>query len=143
MNSLSSALKALRPPARVRPMVYADANIPVPAVRDARARLDWDVTHVIDDPRWRRASDVEHYRRARELRRTLITFDHDYFDETRFATALSGGVVVLTAPDAGALARLLTDLDALLRLGERRPGLEDVPLAGRKLHLFPGWTEYA
>jgi hypothetical protein len=143
MDSLSSALEALRPRERTRPMVYADANVPAPAVRDARDRLDWDVTHVLEEPRWRRASDVEHYRRARELRRTLITFDHDYFDESRFPTSLSGGVVVFTAPDARALARLLSDLDALLRLGDRVPGLESLPLVGRKLHLFPGWTDYA
>ena len=52
-------------------------------------------------------------------------------------------MVVLSAPDAAALARLLADLDALLRLGERPPDAEGLPLRGRKLHLFPGWTEYA
>jgi len=143
MGTLHSALDALRAPHSLRPLVYADANVPAPAVRDMRARFGWDVTHVMDDPQWRRASDVAHYRRARELRRTLVTFDHDYLDERRFPLTLSGGVVVFTAPDASALARLLIDLDALLRLGERRPGHEDLPLVGRKLHLFPGWTEYA
>ena len=143
MGSLSSALQALRDPATVRPLVYADANVPAPAVREMRARLQWDVTHVMEEPEWRRASDVAHYRRARELRRTLVTFDHDYFDERRFPTTLSGGVVVFTAPDRQALDRLLVDLDALLRLSERLPGLEDLPLVGRKLHLFPGWTDYA
>lgn len=143
MRSLSSALEALRGPCPTRPRVYADANVPAPAIRDMRARFDWDVTHVIDDAAWRRASDVAHYRRARELRRTLVTFDHDYLDERRFPTVLSGGVVVFTVPDAGAFGRLLADLDALLRLGERPPGHDDLPLVGRKLHLFPGWTEYA
>lgn len=143
MNTLSSALEALRPPADTGPLVYADANIPAPAVRHMRTALRWDVTHVIDDPAWRRASDVAHYRRARELRRTLVTLDHDYFDDRRFLPEASGGVVVLSAPDGAALARLLGDLDALLRFGARPPDAADLPLKGRKLHLFPGWTDYA
>ena len=40
-----------------------------------------------------------HFRLARQLRRTLITFDRDYLDARRFPTRESAGVLVLTAPD--------------------------------------------
>ncbi len=143
MGTLDAALTALRARASDEPLIYADANVPAPAVRHMRSRLRWDVTHVMDEPEWRRATDVAHYRRARTLGRTLVTFDHDYFDDRLFPPAQSGGVVVLSAPDASALARLLADLDALLRYGERGPEAGGLPLRGRKLHLFPGWTEYA
>lgn len=143
MGTLFSELEAFREPAGDGPMIYADANLPAPAVRDMRTRLRWDVTHVVDDPAWRRASDVAHYHRARQLKRTLITLDHDYFDDRRFPPEDSGGVVVLSAPDSAALARLLSDLDALLRFGDRPADAPGLPLRGRKLHLFPGWTEYA
>ncbi len=86
---------------------------------------------------------MAHYYRARDLKRTLVTLDHDYFNDRRFPPGDSGGVVVLSAPDATSLARLLADLDALLRFGERPADDPALPLKGRKLHLFPGWTEYA
>lgn len=143
MSTLHAAFEALRDRSDTGPLVYADANVPAPSVRDMRARLRWDVTHVMDDPAWRRATDVQHYHRARDLRRTLVTLDHDYFDDRRFPPADSGGVVVLSAPDGGTLARLLADLDALLRFGERPYTTHELPLRGRKLHMFPGWTEYA
>lgn len=143
VGTLFSELSAFTRATDARPLIYADANLPAPAVRDMRTRFSWDVTHVIDDPRWRRATDVAHFHRARQLRRTLVSLDHDYFDDRRFPPAESGGVVVLSAPDGAALTRLLVDLDALLRLSARTPGALDQPLRGRKLHLFPGWTEYA
>ena len=143
MGTLFSQLHAFRAHGAAGPLVYADANVPAPTIRHMRARLQWDVTHVMDDPEWRRASDVAHYHRARALKRTLVTLDHDYFDDRRFPPADSGGVVVLSAPDTASLARLLADLDALLRLGERPQDDPTLPLKGRKLHLFPGWTEYA
>lgn len=143
MSTLHAALEALRDRSDTGPLVYADANVPAPSVRHMRARLRWDVTHVIEDSAWRRATDLQHYHRARDLRRTLVTLDHDYFDDRRFPPADSGGVVVLSAPDDRTLARLLADLDALLRFGERPCTAHALPLRGRKLHLFPGWTEYA
>lgn len=142
MRSLASQLRALQPDGRAQPLVYADANVPAPLVQFMRRRLGWDVLHVVDEAGWRRATDVAHYHRARELGRTLITLDHDYFDDRSFPPDLSGGVVVLSAPDVVAHQRLLVDLDGVLRLGER-PAASAVPLRGRKLHLFPGWTEYA
>lgn len=143
MGTLGSTLAALRGRASDAPMVYADANVPAPAVRHMRSHLGWDVTHVMDEPEWRRATDVAHYRRARTLGRTLVTLDHDYLDDRLFPPTDSGGVAVLSAPDTAALARLLADLDALLRYGDRPPDAAGLPLRGRKLHLFPGWTEYA
>ena len=53
MSTWHAALEALRPRSTTGPPVYADANVPAPAVRDMRARLRWDVTHVMDDPAWK------------------------------------------------------------------------------------------
>lgn len=135
MGTLSSELGPLRVAQAAGPLVYADANIPVPLAGFMRCHLSWDVLHVIDEAGWRRATDVAHFHRARELRRTLVTLDQDYIDNRRFPPDESGGVIVLSAPDDRALQRLLAEVDALLRATPRV-----MPLAGRKLRVFPGWA---
>ena len=100
-----------------------------------RAQLRWDVLHVIDEPAWRRATDLAHFHRARDLRRTLVTLDHDFLEDRRFPPVDSPGVIVLNGPDDRALRKLLSQVDAYLR---RCPIV--APLAGRKLCLHPGWT---
>ncbi len=100
-----------------------------------RERLRWDVLHVLDEPAWRRATDVAHFHRARDLRRTLLTLDHDFLEDRRFPPAASPGVIVLNGPDERALRKLLFEVDRYLR---RHPAV--APLHGRKLCLHPGWT---
>lgn len=135
MGTLSSELAPLRAAQASGPLVYADANMPRPLVTYMRQQLRWDVLHVVDEPDWRRATDVAHYLRARELHRTLLTLDRDYLEDRAFPPVHSPGVVVLSAPDDRALRRLLGELNTLLR-GSAAP----LPLAGRKLCLHPGWT---
>jgi predicted nuclease of predicted toxin-antitoxin system len=118
-----------------RPRVYADANVPAGLVRFMRQVLGWDVLAVIEHPDLRRARDDEHYRLARQLRRTLVTLDHDYLDDRRFPLSRGAGVIVLQAPDARALEALLRRLDA----GLFRAGGAPLPLEGRKLHAHPDW----
>lgn len=125
------------------PRVYIDANVPAPLVEFMRSRLRWDALFVIEYEDLRRASDREHFRLARQLRRTLITFDRDYLDDRRFPPTESGGVVVLVAPDEGRSAGLLKRLDAeLFRAeAERSPsGFPALPLEGRKLHVHVDWA---
>lgn len=99
-----------------------------------RQELQWDVLFVLEDDELRRAPDREHYRRARELGRTLITLDRDFFDDTDFPIADSPGVVVLSAPNEAGLIRLLRQLDRdVLRAADAG----ETPLAGRKLDLAP------
>ncbi|MGH9204338.1 MAG: DUF5615 family PIN-like protein, partial [Vicinamibacterales bacterium] len=81
-----------------RPRVYVDANVAAGLVGVMRAELKWDVLFVIEHDDLRRARDGEHYRLARQLRRTLITLDRDYLDDRKFPPSDSGGVIVLTAP---------------------------------------------
>ena len=57
-----------------------------------RTTLAWDVLFVIEHDDLRRARDGEHYRLARQLRRTLITLDRDYLDDRKFPPERSGGV---------------------------------------------------
>jgi hypothetical protein len=116
-----------------QPRLYVDANVPAGLVSFMRTRLQWDVLFVIEHDELRRARDGEHFRLAREWRRTLITFDRDYLDDEKFPPAESGGVLVLTAPEEHGYMKLLTRLDAEL--------LRDsaLPLEGRKLHLHVDW----
>jgi len=93
-----------------------------------RDRLAWDVLHVIDEPAWRRATDVAHYHRARELHRTLVTLDHDFLDDRRFPPADSPGVIVIDTPDERRQRKILAALDPQLR-----PTSRLAPLAGKKL----------
>jgi hypothetical protein len=118
------------------PRVYADANIPCGVVAFMRTRLGWDVLHVLEHDDLRRASDDVHYRIARDLHRTIITLDRDFFDDRRFPPGDSGGVIVCSAPDEEALHALLSRIDRLvLRRGSDAAPL---PLAGRKEYWHPG-----
>jgi len=134
MGTLSSELGAVLEQAAVVPRVYADANIPVGLVGYMRESLGWDVYFVMEHADLRRASDTEHFRLARQLRRTLVTLDHDYFDDRRFPPGETCGVVVLSAPDERYLARVLSRVDQFL-LRQERP----LPLSGLKVHAHLDW----
>lgn len=134
MGTLWSELGPVAEAVSDRPRVYADANIPAGIVAHMRDTLRWDVLFVMDHPDLRRARDTEHYRLARQLRRTLITLDRDYLDDRTFPPALGAGVLVIAAPDERGLADLLARLDAHLFTGEA------LPLDGRKLHAHSDWT---
>ena len=75
--------------------------------RSCATSLGWDVLFVIEHDDLRRAHDIEHFRLARQLRRTLITMDRDYLDDREFPPQETAGVVVLSAPDERGLAALL------------------------------------
>ncbi len=117
-----------------RPRLYVDANVPAGLVAFMRLRLRWDVLFVIEHDDLRRARDYEHYRLARELRRTLITFDRDYLDDRKFPLIESGGVIVLTAPEERGYIKLLQRIDTDFFQ------LERLPLEGRKLHVHVDWA---
>jgi hypothetical protein len=145
MGTLASELGAHARRIARQPRVYVDANVPAGLVGFMRDHLHWDTLFVVEHEDLRRARDDEHYRMARQLARTLITLDRDYLDDVRFPPVESGGVLVLAAPDAGALMRLLARIDAGIF---RRPGAEEAPagdgnqvppLAGRKMHLHADW----
>ena len=126
-----------------RPRVYVDANVPADVIAFMRERLRWDVLAVVEDPELRRASDARHFETARRLRRTLISLDDDFLDPRRFAPEDSPGVVVLSAPDAAGLTRLLRKLDRVFFPRSRRRRRADaapLPLAGQVLQVHPDWT---
>jgi hypothetical protein len=99
-----------------------------------RQSLHWDVLFVVEHDDLRRARDGEHYRLARQLRRTLITLDRDYLDDRRFPLDESGGVIVLMAPEERGYVNLLTRLDREVF------HTDPVPLEGRKLHVHVDWS---
>ena len=136
MGTLASELGPHVDRTHVQSRVYVDANVPARLVAFMRQALDWDVMFFIEHDDLRRARDGEHYRLARQLRRTLITLDRDYLDDRRFPPAESGGVIVLMAPTEGGYINLLK------RLNEEvfRPEPERLPLEGRKLHVHVDWT---
>lgn len=136
MGTLWSELGAIADGVADRPRVYADANVPAGLVAYMRHGLGWDVLFVIEEADLRRARDLEHFRLARQLRRTLVTFDRDYLDERRFPAEQGAGVLVLAAPDARALESLLHRLDTALFSA----GAPPLPLAGRKLHAHSDWA---
>jgi hypothetical protein len=145
MRTLASQLATQVGRASVAPRVYADANLPAPLVAFMRRTLGWDVFFVMEDPDLRRAPDIRHYQLAREMHRTLVTQDYDYLDDRRFPPDLSGGVIVLSAPDAQRLQELVVRIDARLLRPDHPDSLLDpaasfdLPLAGRKLHTHSDW----
>ena len=139
MGTLASELGAHAGRIAGQPRIYVDANVPSGLVTFMRGTLRWDVLFVIEHDDLRRARDSEHYRLARELRRTLITLDRDYLDDKAFPPTESGGVLVLTAPAQGGLIMLLRRLDAeIFRAGEAADPC--LPLQGRKLHVHVDGT---
>jgi uncharacterized protein DUF5615 len=152
MGTLASELGAYAERIAGQPRLYVDANVPAGLVAFMRMQLHWDVLFVIEHDDLRRARDGDHYRLARELRRTLITFDRDYLDDRKFPLAECGGVLVLTAPEEKGYRALLTRLDAELFRSEGSEGSErperperperserSLPLLGRKLHVHVDW----
>lgn len=135
MGTLSSELGPHLARVADAPRVYADANIPLGVVTFMRTELRWDVLFVLEDDELRRAPDIQHFRLARQLGRTLVTLDHDYIDDRRFPPAEGSGVIVLSAPDERWLRRLLKDVDRDLFRAE---GAGPLPLEGRKLLSQPG-----
>src|SRR6185436_19253727 len=118
-----------------RPRVYADANVPAGIVAHMREVLHWDVLFVLEHPDLRRARDSEHFRLARQLRRTLVTLDRDYLDDRAFPPRLTSGVLVLAAPDERGLAKILSRIDAELFAASP----SRLPLDGSKLHAHSDW----
>jgi hypothetical protein len=127
--------------------VYVDANVPAGLVSFMRQALHWDVLFVLEHEELRRAPDGEHYRLARQLRRTLITQDRDYLDDRKFPPEQSGGVLVLWAPVEKGLMVLLKRVDREVLRRTAAPdagGIDDIlepplPLEGRKLHVHIDW----
>src|SRR5688500_13639639 len=111
MRSLSSELVALVADTASEPRVYADANMPNGIVAFMRTELRWDVLFVLEHEDLRRARDIEHYRLARQLGRTLVTQDRDYIDDEGFPPAEGAGVIVVFAPDEPRLRLLLAEID--------------------------------
>jgi hypothetical protein len=134
MGTLWSELGPVADAVAERPRVYADANVPAGLVGFMRDKLRWDVLFVMDHPDLRRARDTEHYRLARQLRRTLVTLDRDYLDDRKFPPSQGSGVLVIAAPDERGLAHLLARLDAHLFAAGT------LPLNGRKLHAHSDWS---
>jgi hypothetical protein len=133
MGTLWSELGPVAESVTDRPRIYADANVPAGIVSFMRGKLRWDVLFVMDQPDLRRARDIEHFRLARQLRRTLVTLDRDYLDDDQFPPQQGSGVLVIAAPNERELAALLKRLDTHLFAATA------LPLDGRKLHAHSDW----
>jgi hypothetical protein len=135
MGTLASELSDFADHVADGPRVYADANLPVGLVRFMRDQLKWDVFFVMEEQELRRAPDIAHFRLAGQMRRTLLTLDRDYLDDTAFPRRECAGVVVLSAPREEQFQRLLQQIDrALFQSGAH------MPLWGRKLHVHTDWS---
>jgi hypothetical protein len=135
MGTLWSELGPVAEAVADRPRVYADANVPAGLVNFMRVQLKWDVLYVLEQPDLRRARDAEHFRLARQLRRTLVTLDRDYLDDDVFPPREGAGILVVSAPDERGLADLLSRLNGALF----EPAGPSLPLDGRKLHAHTDW----
>jgi Domain of unknown function (DUF5615) len=135
VGTLSSELAPLVARTASDPRVYADANIPNGIVAFMRSGLRWDVLFVLEHNDLRRARDIEHYRLARQLGRTLVTQDRDYMDDEGFPPAESAGVMIFCAPDEARFRELLREVDQTVF---RANGAGALPLEGRKVHVQAG-----
>jgi hypothetical protein len=130
MGTLSSELGPIVERVADQPRVYVDANMPNGVVAYMREKLRWDVLFVLEHDDLRRARDIEHFRLARQLGRTLVTLDRDYLDDRIFPPDEGAGVIVFCAPDERWLRRLLARMDReMFRIPDPRP----LPLEHRKV----------
>jgi len=130
MGTFASELGPVADQIANEPRVYADANMPNGVVGFMREKLGWDVLFVLEHPDLRRARDIEHFRLARRLARTLVTLDRDYLDDRQFPPEEGAGVIVFSVPDERWLRRLLTKMDReLFRAADARA----LPLERRKV----------
>jgi hypothetical protein len=136
MGTLASELAPHADRLSDEPRIYADANIPAGLVAFMRTRLRWDVLFVMEHADLRRARDIEHYRLARQMQRTLVTLDRDYLDDRLFPPSEGAGVLVLSAPTEQGLMKLLRRLHYALFRAATRAAL---PLKGRKLMAHVDW----
>ena len=141
MGTLASELAAQVEQLSRQPRIYVDANVPAGAVAHMRERLRWDVVAVVEDEELRRASDIDHYRTARRLRRTLITLDDDFLEERLFQREESPGVIVVSAPNEAGLVKLLDKIHRAFfsRRGRRNHNGHALPLEGQILQVHPDW----
>ena len=130
MGTLASELGPLVEQVADQPRVYADANMPNGVVAYMREKLGWDVLFVMEHDDLRRARDIEHFRLARQLGRTLVTLDRDYLDDRIFPAEQGAGVIVFCVPDERWLRKLLTRMDRDLF---RAAGAHPLPLERRKV----------
>jgi hypothetical protein len=130
MGTLSSELGPIVEQVADQPRVYADANLPNGVVAFMREKLHWDVLFVLEHDDLRRARDIEHFRLARQLGRTLVTLDRDYLDDRMFPPDEGAGVIVFCAAVERWLRRLLTRMDRELF---RVPDARALPLEHRKV----------
>ena len=86
------------PTVRRKLRFYADHQFPRESVELLRY-LKMAVWYVQEHSEARHQGDDFHYRRAREMKRLLLTQDHDYLDDHRHPLHLSPGVIVV---DVGA-----------------------------------------
>lgn len=135
MDTLSTELNLQALRLAQQPRIYADANMPLGTVTFMRTRLAWDVFFVLEHDDLRRARDIEHYRLARQLGRTLVTLDRDYIDDRTFPPSEGAGLIVFSAPDERRLRTLLMKAD---RDVFRAEGAAPLPLEGRKVHSHLG-----
>lgn len=135
MRTLWSELASVAADVAQGPRVYADANVPAGLVGYMRTTLGWDVLFVIEHPDLRRARDIEHFRLARQLRRTLVTLDRDYLDDRHFPPAETSGVLVISAPDERGLQLLLKRVDT--ELFRVNGSVVALPLERSKMQMFP------
>ncbi len=137
MGTLSSSLAGIAERVSGQPRIYVDANMPAGVVGYMRVKLRWDVLFVLEHDDLRRARDIDHFRMARQFRRTLLTLDRDYLDDRKFPPGESGGVLVLSAPNENGLLALVRRLDqeVFRDLDSSEPA--PLPLVGQKLHLVP------
>ena len=136
MGTLWSELAPIAEERAERPRVYADANVPAGVVAFMRQSLGWDVLFVVEHDDLRRAHDIEHYRLARQLNRTLITMDRDYLNDRAFPPQETAGLVVMSAPNHRGLELLLARVD-LEFFHDEAKALVPTPLFGTKLQVFP------
>jgi predicted nuclease of predicted toxin-antitoxin system len=141
MGTLSSELAPHAERLSPQPRIYADANVPADLVAHMRARLGWDVLFVLEEKELRRATDLKHFRLARQLRRTLVTLDRDYLDDRMFPPGEGSGVLVLSAPNEREFRELLGRMDRVLFRCEAdsADSRSPLPLDGRKLHAHTDW----
>ena len=114
--------------------IYADNDIEKEVVEHLK-KSDMNVFWVAEDLKLKKEEDTFHYKKAKELKRYLLTYDNDFWSDNHYLLKDSPGVIILSLGDIN----LIKYLPVLLRklINDCNPLCEPLYLAGFKIKLSP------
>lgn len=117
---------------KIRLRLYADENFPVPSCTFLKSR-GVSIIHAYDFG-FTNKSDALHIKKAKELKRTIITIDRDFLYYSELTTNNSLGAIVISTGNSTPIHINNICLKALVKITERLVKGSYVRVTTNKVH---------